>query len=136
MGRDYTVNLVNSQVVPSYEDTSLAAVREYRKLMDKYQPMPPAELLRQEYKPLKYSFVSFEGFLNARLLVEALKRLGPQVDRSRLKAVVEGIKALDLGINDPVVFGLNKHQGLDRVYYTTVEAGRLTALKDWKKWEK
>jgi len=45
-------------------------------------------------------------------------------------------RALDLGINDSVVFGLNKHQGLDRVYYTTAEAGRLTALKDWKKWEK
>src|SRR5512135_3270265 len=28
-GKDYTVDLINSQVVPSYEDTSLAAVRQY-----------------------------------------------------------------------------------------------------------
>ncbi len=54
-GRDYTINLVNSQVVPSYVDTSLAAVREYRELIDKYSPSPPRELVQGSYKPLRYS---------------------------------------------------------------------------------
>ena len=74
--RDYTGNLIISQVVPSYEDISFPSVRQYRKLIDKYDPVPPEELTEEGYKPLKYSFVSFEGFLNAKLLVEILKRMG------------------------------------------------------------
>src|SRR5215510_3898443 len=57
-GKDYTLNLVNSQVVPSYEDTSFPAVKEYRALMDTYDPMPPTDLVEADYQPLPYSFVS------------------------------------------------------------------------------
>src|SRR5262249_39533001 len=42
-GKDYTANLLNSQVVPSYHDTSLPAVRQYREMMAKHRPLPPAE---------------------------------------------------------------------------------------------
>ncbi len=73
-GRKYTYNLINSQVVPSYEDMSLRAVKEYRDLMDRYNPLPPSELMEPDYRPLKYSFVSFEGFLNAKVIVEVLKK--------------------------------------------------------------
>jgi ABC-type branched-subunit amino acid transport system substrate-binding protein len=41
VGKDYTANLVNSQVVPSYHNLTLPAVREYRELMDRYHPLPP-----------------------------------------------------------------------------------------------
>jgi ABC-type branched-subunit amino acid transport system substrate-binding protein len=104
-GRDYTANLINSQVVPSYTDTSLAAVREYRDLIDRYNPTLPRELVKGAYQPLRYSFVSFEGYLNAKLLVEILKRLGRTPRIEHLKEVVESIKNYDLGINAPVSFG-------------------------------
>jgi ABC-type branched-subunit amino acid transport system substrate-binding protein len=87
-GKDYTSNLINSQVVPSYEDTSLQAVRQYRELMDRYNPMPPQGLMEEEYRPLRYSFVSFEGFLNAKLLVEILKRMGQNPEKARIQKVV------------------------------------------------
>jgi len=135
-GRDYTADLINSQVVPSYEDMTLPAVREYRELMDKYNPIPPTEIMEEGYKPLKYSFVSFEGFLNAKVLVEILRRMGSEPERADIKQVVEGIKNLDIGINAPVSFGQQKHQGLDNVYYTTVEGGRFIPLNDWKRWAK
>jgi ABC-type branched-subunit amino acid transport system substrate-binding protein len=135
-GRDYTANLINSQVVPSYEDTSLAAVREYRELLDKYNPMPPPELVKGVYQPLRYSFVSFEGYLNAKLLVEILKRMGKTPRIARLKEVVESIKNYDLGIRAPVSFGAYKHQGLNRIYYTMVENGKLVPLTNWEKWKK
>ena len=134
--RDYTAHLINSQVVPSYEDTALPAVREYRDLMGRYQPMPPREITAEDYRPLPYSFVSFEGFLNAKLLVEVLRRIGPSPDRARLRQVMEGITSLDIGILAPVSFGPRKHQGLDKVYYTTVENGRFVPLKDWERWRK
>ena len=79
-GRDdaerYTDLLVNSQVVPSYEDTTIPAVREYRDFMARYNPEVPAELVTEEYTPFPHSFVSLEGFLDAKLLVEILRRLG------------------------------------------------------------
>ena len=82
----YTVNLVNSQVVPSYESATAPVVREYRALMEKHQPGPPQGFGADGYKMLPYSFVSLEGFLNAKLLVEVLKRMGPSPQRSKQPA--------------------------------------------------
>jgi ABC-type branched-subunit amino acid transport system substrate-binding protein len=135
-GKDYTGNLVNSQVVPSYENLEMPAVREYRALMDKYDPKPPANLAEADYKPLRHSFVSLEGFLNAKLLVEILKRLGDHPTRARISPTVESIHDLDLGIGQPISFGAQRHQGSNAVYYTTVKDGRFVPIRDWKEWSK
>jgi branched-chain amino acid transport system substrate-binding protein len=134
--RDYTFNLINSQVVPSYEDTTLAAVRQYRKYMDKYNPMLPHRLSEADYGPLRYSFVSFEGFLNAKLLVEILKRLGRNPRKSDIRETVEKIRNLNIGIDERVSFGPDKHQGLNKVYFTTCENGRFVPLRDWNRWRR
>lgn len=135
-GKDYTSNLINSQVVPSYEDASLPAVRDYRELMDRFDPMPPADLMREDYRPLRYSFVSFEGYLNARVLVEVLKGVTDTSDRANVRKSAESIRNLDIGLDAPVGFGPQKHQGLDQVYYTTVSDGRFVPIKDWRQWSK
>jgi ABC-type branched-subunit amino acid transport system substrate-binding protein len=135
-GKDYTRNLINSQVVPSYSLQELAAVREYREYMEKYRPMPPADLMEKGYEPVSFSYVSFEGFLNAKVLVEILKRLGPDPKKKRIKTVVESIDKLDLGIEVPVSFGPRRHQGLDSVYFTAAENGQFVPLKDWTRWSK
>ena len=133
-GKDYTINLINSQVVPSYEDKSLKAVSQYRELMDKFNPIPPKALTEEGYKPLRYSFVGFEGFLNAKLLIEILKRLGNDPEKSKIKDIVENIKNLDIGIDSKVTFGPNKHQGLNKVYYTTYEKGQFIPIRNWNRW--
>ncbi len=135
-GKDYTRNLVNSQVVPSYEDTALPAVQQYREYMDTYMPQPPPEAVEKGYEPLHYSFTSFEGFLNAKLLGEVLRRMGDALNPSSLRAVVEGMGDYDLGIGVPVAFGPHQHQGLDMVYYTTVKEGQPVPLQDWQVWAK
>lgn len=126
-GRDYTRALVTSQVVPSYEDLSLPAVREYRALVERHRPGPPPGF---EASPTKdaLSFVGFEGFLNATLLVEILERMGPSPDPAGLRASVEGIQGLDLGIAAPVAFGPDRNQGLQRIYLTEVRDGRFVPL--------
>src|SRR5262245_14842034 len=135
-GKDYTKDLINSQVVPSYQDTALPAVQEYRQLMEKYQPLPPQDLTEAGYAPLPYSYVGFEGFLNAKLLVDVLRRMGPGPTKSRIKEIAESINNTDLGIDTPVTFGPNKHQGLDKVYYTTMKGDRFVPLSDWRGWGK
>ena len=128
----YTSVLVNSQVVPSYEDVSIPAVLEYRELMARYDPEPPAELLKESYAPFAHSFVSLEGFLDAKLLVEVLRRLGDPPDRHDLERAVYSVRDYDLGIGEPVSFGPDRRQGLQKVYYTVVEDGRFVTLGDWR----
>jgi ABC-type branched-subunit amino acid transport system substrate-binding protein len=135
-GRDYTANLVNSQVVPSYESPTVPVVQEYRALMDKYNPAVPAGLAAADYKPFRYSFVGLEGFLNAKLLVEVLKRLGPHPARAKIDETVAGIHGFELGMGPPISFGGERNQGSDAIYYTTVEHGHFVPIRDWKVWSK
>jgi branched-chain amino acid transport system substrate-binding protein len=135
-GVEYTKNLINSQVVPSYEDVSLPAVTEYRRLMDNYQKKLPLNLVDEDYQALPYSFVSFEGFLNAKLLVEILKKLPDLSDPSALPRTVENMNNLDLGIGVPINFNEKSHQGLHEIYYTTVKNDRFVPIIDWKQWSK
>ncbi|MGB5596891.1 MAG: ABC transporter substrate-binding protein, partial [Crocosphaera sp.] len=135
-GVEYTKNLINSQVVPSYEDVSLPAVTEYRRLMDNYQKKLPLNLVDEDYQALPYSFVSFEGFLNAKLLVEILKKLPDLSDPSALPRTVENMNNLDLGIGVPINFNKKSHQGLHEIYYTTVKNDRFVPIIDWKQWSK
>jgi ABC-type branched-subunit amino acid transport system substrate-binding protein len=134
--KDYTLHLINSQVVPSYHRTNLSAVEEYRRLMDRHQPRTPPGLGDPDYQPLPYSFVSFEGFLDAKLLVQVLRQLGPDLRRERIKESAEQIRDFAFGIDAPVTFGPHRHQGLDRVYCTTVEGDRFVPLFDWERWTK
>ncbi len=133
-GKDYTQNLINSQVVPNYHRDDLLAVREYREMMERYNPQPPAELRDADYQPLPQSFVGFEGFLNAKLMVEILKRMGNDIRRDNIAKTVEAIDNLDLGIDVPVKFGPNRHQGLDRVYYVHVKDGQFVHITSWEVW--
>jgi len=135
-GRDYTANLVNSQVVPSYENLNVPVVQEYRALMEKHNPATPAGLADADYKPLQHSFVSLEGFLNAKLLVEVLRRMGPHPVRAKIAETVAGIDGFELGMGRPISFAAQRNQGSDAIYYTTVEQGRFVPIRDWKGWSK
>ena len=132
-GERYTDLLVNSQVVPSYHDTSIPAVKEYQELMALYAPSAPQELLKESYTPFSHSFVSLEGFLDAKMMVEILQRLSDRPERSALEDAVFSIKDYDLGIDETVSFGPERRQGLQTVYYTVVDEGRFVPLHNWQK---
>ncbi|HEU5195411.1 MAG TPA: ABC transporter substrate-binding protein [Methylomirabilota bacterium] len=130
-GRDYTRGLVNSQVVPSYDDLSLPAVAEYRALMEKHNPAVPAELKDGKYAVQPLSFISLEGYINAKVVVEALRRTGPNPTRVAFRQALESLKNFDLGIGAPLSFGPERHQGLDSVYFTRVDGERWVPIADW-----
>jgi branched-chain amino acid transport system substrate-binding protein len=136
-GRDYTTNLVTSQVVPGYEDPTVPVVKEYWDLMaDHAATVTRPSLWEPDYRPLARSFVSLEGFLNAKLLVEMLRRLGPSPTRAQLATAVAGMQGLELGMGHPVSFAPGRNQGSDAIFYTTVEEGRFVEIRDWKGWQK
>jgi len=130
-GRDYTQALVNSQVVPSYDDVSLPGVVEYRTLMEKHNPQVPDALRDAKQAPEQLSFRSLEGFVNARVIVEGLRRTGPNPTRTAFRQALESLKNFDLGIGAPLTFGPERHQGLDNVYFTRVVNGRWAPITDW-----
>jgi len=130
-GRDYTRALVNSQVVPSYDDVSLPGVAEYRLLMDRHNPPLPEALRDPNYSLQRYSFISLEGFVNAKVIVEALQRTGPQPSRVAFRQALESLRNFDLGIGAALTFGPERHQGLDSVYFTRVERERWIPIADW-----
>lgn len=131
--QDYTGNLINTQVVPSYEDLSLPSVRLYRMLMDSYEGVPG--VYGEDYVPRRFSYVSFEGFLNGMLLVEVIKRMGSVPARSKLPEAIRSISDFDLGIGERVDF-TDSHQGLNRIYFTTVRDKLFLPVTDWERWRK
>lgn len=133
---NYLENLVFSNVVPSYEDTTLPAVQLYRNLIYGYDSMPLGIDIPASYEKHQYSSVSFEGFLNGVLLVEMIRRMGAEPRPEKIAAVMHAINGFDIGIDVPVHFGPGNNQGLGLVYYTTVEQGRLVPLVRWERWAK
>ncbi len=74
-----------SQVVPYPYRPLLPVVREYQTLLKKYAP--EAEV----------NYTSFEQFLGAKVLVEALRRAGPAPTRAKVVRALESLGSLDLG---------------------------------------
>ncbi|GAB6057680.1 ABC transporter substrate-binding protein [Desulfonatronum parangueonense] len=130
-GGSYTHNLVNSQVVPSYEDYSMWGVMEYRWIMDNCSCESPMQLKPDPYKPRRYSFASFEGMLNAKVFTEMVRKI--PLDRLFEKAAPDADYALliHLGIGKPIVLGPGHRHGMDTVYFATVRDERFVPLTDW-----
>ncbi len=74
-----------SQVVPYPYAPNTAVVREYQALLKKYAP---GELI---------NYTSFEEFLGAKVLVEALRRAGPSPTRAKVVKALESMERYDLG---------------------------------------
>ena len=147
--KEYTSRLVSSEVVPSYNDDSVPAVREYREAMDRYRDAillpdsllyPHGKTAEQEYAPLPYGFISLEGYLNAKLFTAILQRMGADPRRADLAATVLAMGDFDLGMGQPLSFGgeTDRRQASDKVYYTVVRDGRFVPFRDgeWEAWVK
>lgn len=74
-----------SQVVPYPWAGTLSVVREFSALPKEVQPKSGV------------TYTTFEGYLAAKVMVEALKRAGPKPTREKLLAVLSGMRSFDLG---------------------------------------
>jgi ABC-type branched-subunit amino acid transport system substrate-binding protein len=90
--------LIFSQVVPFPWFEATPVVREYRDALRTLQPRPEP------------SFSSLEGFVNAKVLVEALRRAGQKVTRESLIASLESMRDHDIG-GLSVNYDASRHQG-------------------------
>ncbi len=106
--RRFADGLIITQVVPMPTATSTVAIG-YQKLLQKYAP---------EEKP---EFVSFEGYLAANLLIEALRQNGRSLDTESLVTTLEKLR-VDFGTGAPLSYGLSEHQASHKVWGTVLDA--------------
>jgi branched-chain amino acid transport system substrate-binding protein len=105
---DLTAKLINSQVVPSPDETSYPLVTGYRAAVKKEAA----------------GFVSLEGWLNAVVLVEALRRAGPGPSRADFIRAMESLHSWDPGLGLKLDFSTTSHQAMHKVWLTRTDRGR------------
>jgi len=113
--------MVITQVVPPYYLTDLKTVALYRRTMQKYMPS------------VRPSFVGLEGFVDAMVMVEGLKKAGKEPTREGLIDAIESLHEVDLGLGPQLKlnYSANNHKGFDHVIPTVVRGGRAVPFTDW-----
>jgi branched-chain amino acid transport system substrate-binding protein len=107
LGLDLTANLINSQVVPAPDDASHPLVANYR----------------DHISPEKAGFISLEGWLNAVVVGEALRRARPSPSRADFIKAMESLRGWDPGLGVKLQFSPTDHQGMHQVWLTRTEHG-------------
>ena len=110
--------VIVTQVVPLYneEENKIPVIEWYKTDMKKY--FPNEDL----------SSVSLEGYLNAIILVEGVKRAGKEVTREKLIESIESIKPKQLGTGMSFSYSDIDHQGSDQIFATEIKEGKYKYL--------
>ncbi|MFO0844393.1 MAG: ABC transporter substrate-binding protein [Gemmataceae bacterium] len=107
MGPKYGEGVIVTQVVP-LASSSATGVLNYRGHLGTYFPQATP------------GFVSLEGYIVGRVLVQGLLNAGPQLTSETLVEGLEQIKDLDLAIGTKITFGPSDHQGSHKVWGTVL----------------
>lgn len=112
LGPKYSAGVVVTQAVPDVDGYS-SLVLEYKTALSKYFAGEASDTTSLEY------------YVAAKVLVEALRRAGPQPDTEKLVAELENMQGFELGLGVPVSFSKSEHQGLHKVWGTQLsESGK------------
>jgi len=116
LGPRYTTGVIVTQVMPAVSGHS-SAVIDYRNMLAKYFPGEAPD------------YASLEGYVTANILIDALKRVGPQFDIEKLVDALESTRNLDLGLGVPLSFSRSDHQASHKIWGTALdETGRFQPL--------
>lgn len=101
--------VIVTQVVPLPTDTSLPLVAQYHAALKAADP---------KAEP---GFVSLEGYMVGKLVIQALEKTGDLVTRAGLLAAIREVGTFDLG-GVTLSYGPNDNQGMDKVFLTVIQA--------------
>ena len=109
LGKKYATGVIVTQVVPALEGHS-SLVLDYKAALAKYFPGEAPD------------YVSLEGYVDATVLVAALKQNGAQLDTEKLVATFENLRDLDVGLGTTMNYSRSEHQGVHKVWGTQLDA--------------
>jgi ABC-type branched-subunit amino acid transport system substrate-binding protein len=101
--------VVVTQVVPFPGDTSIPLVARYQKALKAANP------------DAQIGFVSLEGYMVGRLVIEALGKMKGPVTRAGLLSTIKEVGTFDLG-GITLTYGPDDNQGMDQVFFTVIQA--------------
>jgi len=117
LGPRFATGVIVTQVVPAVAGYS-SMVLEYKNALARYFPGEAPD------------YVSLEGYVAANVLIQALKRTGPQLDTERLIDNLESTRNLDLGLGTALNFGRAEHQASHKIWGTAIdESGRYQPIE-------
>ncbi len=105
IGKKYAAGVIVTQVVPAI-DSYTALTLQYKAALAKY------------FGGEAPNYVSFEGFVAAQALIEALKRAGPKPDTEKVVDALEAMSSFDLGLGAKLGFTRSDHQACHQVWGT------------------
>jgi ABC-type branched-subunit amino acid transport system substrate-binding protein len=116
LGPRYASGAIVTQVVPAVNSYA-SIILKYKNALAKYFPGESAD------------YVSLEGYIDASILAEAVKRVGADVNTEKLVDELERMRDFDMGLGTLVTFSPNEHQGSHKVWGTQLdEAGHYQAI--------
>ena len=101
--------VVVTQVVPFPGDMSIPLVARYQKALKAANP------------DAQTGFVSLEGYMVGRLIIEALGKVRGPVTRAGLLSTIKEVGTFDLG-GITLSYGPDDNQGMDQVFLTVIRA--------------
>lgn len=105
LGPKYMSGVIVTQAVPAVDGYS-SLILQYKAALAKY------------FAGQAPDYVSFEYYVCTRVLIEAMKRAGPQIDTEKLVDALESVRDLELGLGTPISFSVTDHQGSHKVWGT------------------
>ena len=108
LGPRFANGVIVTQVVPSV-DSYASAILKYKAALAKYFPGETPD------------YVSLEGYVDGTLLLEGLKRAGPQPDTEKLVDGLESLRNFDMGLGTLISFTQSEHQGSHKVWGTQLD---------------
>jgi branched-chain amino acid transport system substrate-binding protein len=101
--------VVVTQVVPFPWDMSIPLVARYQKALTAANP------------DAQIGFVSLEGYMVGRLVIEALGKMKGPITRAMLLSTIKEVGTFDLG-GITLTYGPDDNQGMDQVFFTVIRA--------------
>jgi ABC-type branched-subunit amino acid transport system substrate-binding protein len=117
LGPRYANGVIVTQVVPAVGGYS-SAVMEYKNALAKYFPGEAPD------------YVSLEGYIAAKVLIQAIRQTGPELNTEKLIDNLEAMRNLDLGLGTALNFGRSEHQASHKIWGTAIdESGKYAPLE-------
>ena len=90
------------------------------------------EIIEQYGNGMEFGTYAYWGLARAEILVEGLRRAGPDLTRLKLILAIEGIDNwTDNFVGAPISFSVDNHQGLNAIHLSRAGGGTLVHLSDW-----
>lgn len=117
MAKEAAEGAICIQMYPPPE-SNLPEIQKHREIMKKY--------VNKEINTY-----TIWGYINAKIVVEVLKRLGNNITTESFAREAEKLKNWDTGLGLKMTFTSTNHDGSKMAYFSIVKGGKLEKLTDW-----